>query len=383
MKVIIIGGLHHNTLGVIRSLGENREEFIDMRVLLIGKKISEKNIISESRYVRKNNIYYVEQDADISKWLVNNVANNNGEKVTVICCSDGSAEQVISNYDRLKRWYNLPSVNYDVSQLMSKDIQDSIALDCGFYVPKGEIVTKGNELDWNIFPCITKPEKSVQGKGKADIHIAFSREELVDCFKRIEAEHVQIQEYLEKSFEYQLIGCSLNCGKTVIIPGYTRIIRQPPNTNTGYLVLSPIEALEYNSEAVKRFLTTIGYNGLFSMEFIRGKDGKDYFLEINMRNDGNAYCVQSAGVNLPFIWCKYNATGIEQDSNINIKKPVYFIPDFLDMKSGIKKEGVFGWIHEFITAKSHSLFNLKDMGPFIYELNRRVDAYIAKRKKMC
>ena len=50
--------------------------------------------------------------------------------------------------------------------------------------------------------------------------------------------------------EFQLIGCSLDGGETIIIPGYTRILRQPRNTNTGYLEYSPIEGLDYDSEAV-------------------------------------------------------------------------------------------------------------------------------------
>ena len=60
-------------------------------------------------------------------------------------------------------------------------------------------------------------------------------------------------------------------------------------------------------EKVEKFIREIGYKGLFSVEFIRDAVGNDYFLEINMRNDGNAYCVQCAGVNLPNIWYKYAA----------------------------------------------------------------------------
>lgn len=378
MEAIVIGGLHHNTLGVIRSLGENREMLINIKVLLVGVMDREKNIISESKYINKQNVYYVERDTKIPEWLVNNATNNEMQRV-VICCSDGSAEQVISNYDKLKEWYRLPSVNFDISKLMSKITQDEIASECGFFVPKWEVVKKGEKTNWNIFPCITKPEKSVQGKGKGDIHIASSREELDVYLEEIEAEYVQIQEYLEKDFEYQLIGCSLNDGKDLIIPGYTKILRQPPNTNTGYLILSPIETFNYNAEVVERFLSTIGYNGLFSLEFIRNKKGKDYFLEINLRNDGNAYCVQTAGVNLPLIWFKYAIFGEVPDFKESISKPVFFIPDFIDMKSGIKKEGLFGWIYQFVTAKSHSLFNLKDIRPFIYEFKHRVRGYIGKR----
>ncbi len=46
---------------------------------------------------------------------------------------------------------------------------------------------------------------------------------------------MQIQEYIEKKMEFQLIGCSLEKGEKIIIPGFTQIIRQPDNTNTGYL----------------------------------------------------------------------------------------------------------------------------------------------------
>lgn len=382
MEAIVIGGLHHNTLGVIRSLGEDSEMQINIKVLLVGQIDRDKNIISESRYINKQNIYYVERVKDIPEWLVNNGTRNEKQSV-VICCTDGSAEQVISNYDKLKNWYNLPSVNFDITKLMSKITQDVIASECGFLVPKWEVVKKGEVTNWNIFPCITKPEKSVQGKGKGDIHIATSREELNAYLEKIEAEDVQIQEYLEKDFEYQLIGCSLNDGKTLIIPGYTKIIRQPPNTNTGYLVLSPIENLNYNSDVVERFLSTIGYNGLFSLEFIRDKKGRDYFLEINLRNDGNAYCVKTAGVNLPSIWCKYAVLGEVPHSKKSISKPLFFIPDFFDMKSGIKSEGLFRWSYQFVTAESHSLFNLEDMGPFIYEFKQRIRTYMRKIIRGC
>ena len=377
MEAIVIGGLHHNTLGVVRSLGEDGEMQINIKVLLIGQIDRDKNIISESRYINKQNIYYLERATDIPEWLVNNGTRNEKQSV-VICCTDGSAEQVISNYDKLKNCYSLPSVSFDITKLMSKITQDVIASECGFLVPKWEVVKKGEATNWNIFPCITKPEKSVQGKGKGDIHIATSREELNAYLKKIKAENVQIQEYLEKDFEYQLIGCSLNDGKTLIIPGYTKIIRQPPNTNTGYLVLSPIENLNYNSDVVERFLSMIGYNGLFSLEFIRDKKGRDYFLEINLRNDGNAYCVQTAGVNLPSIWCKYAVLGEVPNFKESISKPLFFMPDFFDMKSGIKSEGLFRWGYQFVTAKSHSLFNLKDMGPFIYEFKQRIRTYMRK-----
>lgn len=48
-----------------------------------------------------------------------------------------------------------------------------------------------------------------------------------------------------------------------------------------------IESLNINLSKVNDFIKRIGYSGLFSVEFLRGQDGNNYFLEINMRNDGN------------------------------------------------------------------------------------------------
>lgn len=165
--------------------------------------------------------------------------------------------------------------------------------------------------------------------------------------------------------EFQLIGCSLNAGEKIIIPGYTDIIRQPDNTNTGYLKYSPITGFPYNSVAVEKFIRAIGYSGLFSLEFIRDEQDTDFFLEINMRNDGNAYCVKSAGVNLPYIWYYYMSNGKLPDSEpLTFTKPVMFIQDFNDFTRGVKSAGVFGWIKQFFRAESHSIWNKDYMGPF-------------------
>lgn len=59
INVVIVGGVHHNTLGVIRSLGEERISRENIHVLLIGESISNQNIISSSRYVVKKKCDYL------------------------------------------------------------------------------------------------------------------------------------------------------------------------------------------------------------------------------------------------------------------------------------------------------------------------------------
>ena len=368
--VVIIGGIHHNTLGVIRSLGEAGVSSNTLHVLIVSKEYNPKNILSTSKYVKNDSISYIKAYDEIVPWLIKN-ATFDGQRV-IICCADGAAEKVIKNRELLEGKYTTPSTLIDVSGLMVKSQQDSIANECGLTIPKSKDYYTKQDIDWELFPCIIKPYKSVTGAGKADIKIVESKTELVEAIKLLQAEKIQIQEFIDKDIEFQLIGCSLNAGEKIIIPGFTKLIRQPMNTNTGYLLYSPIEYIDYDKEAVERFIRTIGYSGLFSVEFIRGRDGKDYFLEINMRNDGNAYCVKSAGVNLPYIWAYYQTYGELPDVPTTFIKPVYFIPDFNDLKLAVKTIGFAKWIKQFRQAESHSIYNKSDKGPFRFECKRVV-----------
>lgn len=375
-NIIIIGGLHHNTLGVIRSLGEDEIKPNNMIIVLIGKNINKKNIISKSKYTSEENIAYLESDSEIVSWMLEH--KQKMKSSCVICCSDGSAEEVIKNQKLLKDYYLIPGLNMNVEQLMDKSVQNEIANKVGMNIPKNIIVSIDQFFEWNLFPCITKPIKSVEGGGKADIHIINTNDELKEVLPTISAKHIEIQQYVDKEIEYQLIGCSLNAGETIIIPGFTTILRQPSNTNTGYLKYSPISKLNYDKKAVEDFIKEIGYSGLFSVEFIRDKQGIDYFLEINMRNDGNAYCVKCAGVNLPFIWCASllgkDITKLKKD----ISKSVYFIPDFIDAKMGIESVGFIKWVYQFFAAKSHSLYSVRDMKPFLFTFKEYLSILIGR-----
>ena len=83
-KIIIIGGLHHNTLGVIRSLGEEGIKSNNMIVVLSGKDINKKNIISKSKYTLEENIVYLESDNDIASWLLEHKKELNSKRLLPI-----------------------------------------------------------------------------------------------------------------------------------------------------------------------------------------------------------------------------------------------------------------------------------------------------------
>lgn len=380
IKVVIIGGVHHNTLGVVRSIGDSPIPKQNMMLILVGLNAKNNDFVSKSKYVDKRNVFYLNDNTDIVPFLLN---NDRGEKKVIICCSDGAAEQVIKNKHVLLN-YHCPSTTVDIDVLMDKQEQSTFVRSRGMLIPNSTIIEKNNctSLNWDEYPCIIKPIKSICGGGKDDIKIAKTHDDLVDKIKNDLSEIVQVQKYIEKEMEYQLIGCSLNSGEDVIIPGYTRILRQQKNTNTGYLEYSPLSNIQIDIDRVKKIIKDFGYNGLFSMEFIRDFNGDDYYLETNFRNDGNAYCVKSAGVNLPFIWCYYSVFGeLPSEISKTSNNTVMFIPDLEDLKLGYKTVGIIKWIRQFFQSKSHAVYDLNDIKPIVSQVIMRIDRYLKKRRK--
>ena len=173
------------------------------------------------------------------------------------------------------------------------------------------------------------------------------------------------QPFIEKKEEVQFIGCSLRGGDEIIIPGMTHILRSQPNTNTGFLEYGPIDPFYAETvERSKQYIKDCGYSGLFSIEFIRSKDDKVYFLEINFRNDGNAWCVTAAGVNLPVIWVKANS-GVDYKDEIHEVKNITVMPEFQDLKLVLqRKVGLGQWLKDWRRTDAFLDWNRNDMKPF-------------------
>ena len=93
-KVAIIGNDHINTLGVIRSFGENN---IKPYIFLISNK--KNNAVIKSKYVEKYWIFQNEEEA-LSKII--NYFNDEKNKVALIPTSDASSLCLDNNYFKLK-----------------------------------------------------------------------------------------------------------------------------------------------------------------------------------------------------------------------------------------------------------------------------------------
>ena len=378
--VFIIGGNHHNTLGVIRALGE--QGLKNKKYLFIESQGDD--FVSKSRYIKRDNVYLFNDEKILAQSVVN-IAKKSNSRPIVICCGDHYINELDKSYNVLKNYCILPNADSKqgrISLYLNKERQRELAKKIGLNLPKSlyMMLDKGKLCDVSL-PCIIKPVNSIEG-GKSDIAICRTKENLESYIIEHPTKHeVIVEDFIEKSMEFQLIGCALS--NEIIIPGYTSIIRQPENTNTGYLRYSPLQDKIIRAnllEKVKSFIREVGYKGLFSVEFIRDQEGDDYFLEINMRNDGNGYCVTCAGVNLPYIWYKYADSTSDIIERISIRKPIYWMPE-ADIKNA-KTIGYIKWIQEWISAAGHGIFNIRDPYPIIYAIASRIKNKFSRNGKV-
>ena len=107
-KVIVIGGDHHNTLGVIRGLGERG---VKSELILVTP--SKMTFVNYSRYV--SSCIRLEDDSKIVETLLTKYKNEQ-EKPVVICCSDSSSGVIDENRNKKKNCSN-DSCYYDCCKL--------------------------------------------------------------------------------------------------------------------------------------------------------------------------------------------------------------------------------------------------------------------------
>lgn len=371
-RVIVFGGNHHNTLGVIRSLGQKGISTI----LILVDDDDRQSYVSKSKYIAEVHKYPSYESG--VKYLADLVPSLK-EKLVVICCSDGAASAVDMHYDVLASSFYIPNCakRGEISRLMSKEVLADEAKNAGLAVPQTWLSENGVIPDGVTFPCILKPLYSKDGR-KEDISVCRDLVELTNYFQNEHCNRLQIQAFVEKDFEYQLIGCSIRGGGQVIIPGVSKVIRPSKTSNTGFLLYDRLDNT-YPIQRVKDMLSKMKYSGLFSAEFLRDKEGKDYFMEVNFRNDGNAIAVTAAGVNLPFLWVQSSLSDNPIDTSALEIHPVYVMPEYDDLVHVLHHNiSLKTWIKDMKRSDCYMEYDKADKKPFFYRTKDMVSVLLKK-----
>jgi len=352
---IVFGYEHYNPLGIVRTLGENGIK--PVAIIVKGNK----TILSASKYISKK--IFVENVED----GFNELLGLKCDKKAFVYTSDDTIESYLdSRYDELNEYFFFFNAggNGKVGYYMNKFNICELAEECGLPLATTKVVDKG-VIPKNIeYPVITKAIAPTIENWKADSFICKNEADLKRAYTKIRSPKVLIQKYIFKKNELCLDGFSYNKGKDVAITISSTYDYILPDT------YSPLMTVDnfYDSGilvGIKKMFATIGFEGIFSLEFLVGECGELYFLEINFRNSTWSYASTKAGAPLPVLWAK-SMLG----KNVcyeQIEKPFKAIVEFDDYRNRVKTKKIcpVKWIFECFSCRVKYYFSLQDISPFV------------------
>lgn len=354
-RAIVIGDSTNNTLSIIRSLGE-----ADIDQILILKCKVDVFFVSKSKYLKESKIYRITEINECIQ-ILEQLKTDNIEQC-IICSFDEAAVFIDRNESILSNFFITPARGKNIGNLFDKDAQCLLATECGLTVPKSMNFNREDSLD-NItisYPILLKPLNSTKGE-KGDIHICKTKEEIIESLK--EESHCSdfiLQEFIDKDYEIDCIG--VRTDKEVYLVGGIRKIRHyPPLIGAGaYGLFQPIDCYDINVGGVEKFLEKSNYYGPFSVEFLH-KGDKNYFMEVNFRNEGLAYAATSAGANLHALYINPDFE-IKRDEIKKIYMMNYSL-DFLYVKN--KELSLLTWIKDLLRTRCLININFRDLNPIL------------------
>ena len=354
---IIFGSGNYNSLGVLHSMiGSNARIFI----LCVGcsKHLKQGNIIGYSRFAKDlKEVSSVEKGVD---WLIKN-SNLFSKQAIIYPTGDCEVKELDRNVDKLKNHYIFPTcINYsDISRLMDKNIQITQAEKYGLKILKTQF-SNSPKFSFKdvIYPCMVKPLNSTLGS-KGDMRICHNETELNDALVSSKlTKNFLVQQYIKNEADLLFLGISLPNGN-VLLPA---LVRKPGVSPTGEyshaIITTDIDKYLPDKESVISFVKSLNYTGPFSIEFGL-ENGKIYFFEINLRNDGTAHYPLGLGVNIPLIY--YNSIHNRKYPSSWKIGEYEMIDESRDLRRVFSKEiSLVEWCRSLINAGSYKFYNKYD-----------------------
>ena len=206
-RVIIVGGDHHNGLGLARIFGLNGKKIT--AIVVSNKK---RSWMATSKFIECSKIFRTEKEA--FDYILESFSSQ-PQKAVLIPYSDRAALELDSRLNEFKENFIVPSINNEegrIAAMMDKKAQYTWAEQHGVKMAKTVIFNVNEDLSQITssidFPIILKPVVSAQGS-KFDIRICNSRSELkqsIELLKQKKYELILVQQYLAKRSEMLIVG---------------------------------------------------------------------------------------------------------------------------------------------------------------------------------
>ena len=378
MDVIIIGEHLYNTLGQIRCFGE-----MGINPIVIWATPS----VYTPAYSRYVKVFHQVSDPQAGVRLMAEQYGRGEGRYVVSTDSDCVMALLDRQYDELTSHFLFFNAGGPgrLSPYLKKQEQCVLAESVGFRVPRTWKIFCG-EIPADIrYPVFTKAVDSFDYHWKSVARIIRSEEELKAYFASSEVREILLQEYIEKRNELAFEGVSFQGGKDVYLPVQGEYLRLPDDGFGTYKRNEAYRAGDEMKERVRKMMETVGYSGIFEMEFLEGKDGELYYLETNFRQTQYNHALADMGVNLSRIWYRSCLSGqLETDEESVRKSPSLVINEPKDYKTYVEtgKINQWDWLKDVFHADSYYFLDRKDwpyvLRSFLHSVRLNTAAFFRK-----
>ena len=349
---VIWGNDNYNVLGLLRQLSP----FIDNVIFLVNQR--KNRCATWSRYCKK---YVLAKTYEDGISFLKSFGNTLGNKGFLFTTNDTLAEYVDRNSNLLSHYYYLMGSKRQglLTEMQGKSAMTKLADEIGFITPRSLALKSVTNIDTIVYPCVVKPDNQTN-KYKCNFKIRhFENKNELESFQQgmDKDDKYIVQQFIKKEKEYLLYGCRLLTGE-VIIPGTIEKDRWHHG-----MISSKIPQT-VNLDLIKTFLEKIEFYGLFSFEFGL-YDGKSYFFEVNLRNDGTSLYYFLGGANLPLLWVT-SICGYKNFYSCSVRGESFFIDGIGDLPSALRGDiSLKKWWSDLKNADMYRHYSAKDKKPFL------------------
>lgn len=367
-KIVLWAVDDYNALGLLRQLKD-----CDVFFLIRGKA----KYAAKSAFCKE----YVETPSTQYGFdYLQSHFRENDHLTILLTSSDAVAVFINEHKDELSRFFILPGTigSGDQKKYTDKNNMTGLAEEIGIVCPKSQKVKWNSNIDNISFPCIIKPSHQTPGHyNEFKYKICKDKESLDSVLKivRHESEFI-LQQFIDTEKIGLVYGGRMRDGNTVI----AGILMKDRFSDTGdgtHGYLSPEIPQSIYCDKIDEFLKRIDYYGLFSFEYAM-KDGKAYFLEVNLRNDGTSHLFYQAGANIPLAYA-YSCAGLDYSGvPTKVLSEKTFIDELFDFENVLHNKISFKqWKSDKKSANVFKYYDEHDTKPWLY-LRKRVSLIMAR-----
>lgn len=327
-NIVIWGADNYNSLGLLRQLN-----LPDVQ-LIFANTGSKNNCASASKYC--TDFLYIPINTDGLNSLIT-LSDSLPNKPILISAGDDTAEFLDLHQEQVQPYFFLMGTAQHglLTRVDNKNEMAMLARRHGFNVLASIPYTINTIVPTDFkFPAILKPVIKANGVSEFKYRYFDNVKSLEEFKKYLNPANTYIlQQYIHKTNDVLIYGVRLNDGEVILAGRYIKDRWSDDGGGSHGRIVGDIPN-EYNPQGIETFLNEIDYHGLFSVEYGL-LDGKPWFYEFNLRNDGTSHLFYQSGANLPLKWC-YDCVKIENEISTKVKGVHWNINELYDITNVLK-----------------------------------------------